>query len=409
MQQALLEMKMMVVVCILLLLVYCPISASNPSHSSQLQPANVIVHTHQRRVRRTLQSWMIRHRSNSNVQARAPTKVVDGTGSVLTVVRPTKDRIANWFGYEEDSDQILRSMLRKEFNHDSVGMTNPFLHIENYQTGEDDLLLSVQSDNLQITLPASSSNDLPASTKCWWPSLSFSPARKKEWRVLTYRQRVGQGKECYDQVRDAALDWEFQSKDGRLGMLSIPESSSSHLTAATQPADRKFLNRRSYSILSTSSAGGMDEPMAFHRKIGSFRRMVTYSSASNLPFFRRIYAVNPVMVVYDMVDQRAPGTTFTSTAYATMKGRLLRGEERVTVTLRDENEAVDVEIVSISKAGTSFKAKVVWPLIGRTQQQFFRKQMEALQEVANNASRKQELPRKKEKHIIPNLAWSVTS
>ena len=80
------------------------------------------------------------------------------------------------------------------------------------------------------------------------------------------------------------------------------------------------------------------------------------------------------------------GTTYTSTAYATMKGHLLRGEERVTVAIRDnENQAVDIEIVSISKPGPSLKSKVIWqlPTVGRMQRDFFQTQLDTLEEVAN--------------------------
>jgi uncharacterized protein (UPF0548 family) len=75
-----------------------------------------------------------------------------------------------------------------------------------------------------------------------------------------------------------------------------------------------------------------------------------------------------------------------------MKGHLLRGEERVTVALRDRSEAVDVEIVSISKAGNSFKAKGIWPFIGNMQRDFFNNQMDALQEVAEKCSNSQAMP-----------------
>ena len=39
-----------------------------------------------------------------------------------------------------------------------------------------------------------------------------------------YRQRVGKGQACYEKVRDAALDWEFQSSDGSMGLLEVPTS-----------------------------------------------------------------------------------------------------------------------------------------------------------------------------------------
>jgi hypothetical protein len=292
---------MMLSLFISFLLLFSAVVAGQSSQSTNRHPLNG-VSTRQRRIQRTLRSWVIRHRFKPNVRISAPTKMIDGTGSVVTFFRPTKERIAKWFGPEEDPDQLLRCMLRKEFNHDSVGMTNPFLHFENDRSGEDSLLLSVQNDNLQITVPASTNDSATANT--WWPSLSFSPIRKKEWRVLTLRRRVGQGRGCYERVRDAALDWEFQSPDGLLGMLAIP--SSSFLQRATKQRSTPNLQYRgSYSVRSIPT-GNVDEPMAFHRRIGSFRRMVTYS-ASKLPLFRKIYAVNPVMVVYDLVDQRYVG------------------------------------------------------------------------------------------------------
>eukprot|EP00553_Chaetoceros_curvisetus_P001074 CAMPEP_0204613814 /NCGR_PEP_ID=MMETSP0717-20131115/1733_1 /ASSEMBLY_ACC=CAM_ASM_000666 /TAXON_ID=230516 /ORGANISM="Chaetoceros curvisetus" /LENGTH=119 /DNA_ID=CAMNT_0051626363 /DNA_START=78 /DNA_END=434 /DNA_ORIENTATION=+ len=117
-----------------------------------------------------------------------------------------------------------------------------------------------------------------------------------------------------------------------------------------------------------------------------------------------MYVLNPTAVIYDLVDERAPrmlgrgrsfetgymGDTFTSTAYATLAGHLLCGEERVTVILRDEvveeeeeddasfpmgNTAsrisslnsntntggfVDVEIVSYSKPAPSILGRLVW-------------------------------------------------
>jgi hypothetical protein len=69
-----------------------------------------------------------------------------------------------------------------------------------------------------------------------------------------------------------------------------------------------------------------------------------------------------------------------------MKGHLLRGEERVTVALRDGTEEVDVEIVSISKPGPSFKAKGIWPFIGKMQTAFFERQLEFLEQKAGRSN-----------------------
>jgi uncharacterized protein (UPF0548 family) len=100
---------------------------------------------------------------------------------------------------------------------------------------------------------------------------------------------------------------------------------------------------------------------------------------------KRLYAINPVMVIYDVVDQRARDCTFTSTAYATLKGHWLRGEERVSVAMRDGSHDVDVEILSISRAGPSLWGKAVWPLVGKMQASFFEEQLKYLEDTAANA------------------------
>jgi len=297
----------------------------------------------------------------------------------LTFLQPTSDRVASWFGPQSSQEELLQCVQPKEFNHDYVGMTNPFIHLTDQS--EEELLLTAETDDMKLAIPASRKEKDVANT--WWPSNSFLPSRRKEWRILTYRQRVGKGRQCYERVRNAALDWGFQTSDGMMGMLEMP-SVSSLPKMNSKVNSPNIIQRGSYSI-QRDPVDDVEEPIAFHRGIGSFRRMVTFS-ASKLPFGKRIYAVNPVMVIYDLVDQRSAGTTFTSTAYATMKGHLIRGEERVTVALRDRGEGVDVEIFSISKRGNSLKGKFVWPFVTNMQNSFFNQQMGALQKVADSVS-----------------------
>ena len=280
------------------------------SHTSTRYPLNGLS-TRKKRLHRTLQSWGIRHKSKPKSRAMSTHRhYVDSTGSILTFSKPTKENIAEWFGPDDESDEIYRSMLRKEFNHESVGMTNPCLHLDDVSSSADDensLLLSVESGNLKTTRPASRSEDVNSdsfsSLKTWWPTLSFNPVRKDEWRVLRYRRRVGQGRECYERVRNAALDWEFQSEDGKLGLKEVPSSSFLQRKRIQKHSkDPSYQNRGAYSVRSTAN-DNLDEPMAYHRSIGSFRRLVSFS-ASSFPFLKKIYAVNPVMVIYDLVDQR---------------------------------------------------------------------------------------------------------
>jgi uncharacterized protein (UPF0548 family) len=116
------------------------------------------------------------------------------------------------------------------------------------------------------------------------------------------------------------------------------------------------------------------------------RRLVTYTALpSKGPV--RVVAMNPVGVVYDLVDQRGldGSTTYTSTAYATLRGHWLTGEERVTVALRDSG-SVDVEILSYSRPSRSWPGRVVWPFVGGMQRRFFERQLDALERAAAQAA-----------------------
>ena len=209
----------------------------------------------------------------------------------------------------------------------------------------------------------------------WWPSLSFAPAEPLKWRVKTYRQKVGTGVDCYNRVRDAALDWEFRVGD-TMGILPVTTQPD------RRPTTENYINRGRYSVTpSTEEEDGDMNEYPMYQCLGAARRYVSFTSRRFLPFLPKIYSVNPVMSVFDVVDQRALATTFTSTAYATMRGHLLRGEERVTVALRDGNEDVEVEIVSVSRAAPSIGGRTIWPFIGKMQAAFFEVQMEHLSRI----------------------------
>lgn len=227
----------------------------------------------------------------------------------------------------------------------------------------------------------------------WWPQTAC-PLENTSWRVLRYRRRVGQGAACYQRVRDAALQWEFSSPQQDKGMLQVTPSAAS-VSSEHNQQHRRNRDRRGYTVLPIRSE--LDElddiyaPSTSDQimKIwsGPGRRLVTFT-VSGLPLPARfrwmvpcLYAINPVAVVYDLVDERGPATTYSSTAYATLKGHLLRGEERVTVALRD-NGHVDVEIISFSKPAASVKGRLVWPVIGGMQQTFFEEEMKSLERVA---------------------------
>jgi uncharacterized protein (UPF0548 family) len=379
-------------------------------------------------------------------------------GSFLTLARPTKDAVYGWFGVNNaDESEVLRCMLSRHrapvFNHQYVGITNPVLHIHHHdpsgfstcadvrgRSNDESYLSSFQVEDTvhdkqtsRSTVSVMAKQGQP--NECW-PSLLVSPntdstsathrncatilsnaipylaVRRKEWqrlnlpaddwRVLAYRMRVGMGANCYEQVRDALLDWEFHSSDGSMGLVEIPNTPPRGLRI-DGPNQRKMTGSSSLSkpyvpsATSRYSIRPVDMPLpdsntnaggSFHRSLGSTsRRLVSYTSLPlRVPFlskvWRRIYAVNPVMVIYDVVDQRGHDMLWTSTAYATMKGHWLSGEERVTIVMRDGSQAVDVEILSVSRAGPSLWGKIVWPLVGKKQNAFFTEQLLHLQKVA---------------------------
>jgi len=280
-------------------------------------------------------------------------------GSLLTLQRPTTERISQWFWGKDTL-----------FNHGSVGMTNPCLHIAVNDEGADSLVATLQVSNRQSRTTTGDNIE-----QAWWPQTAC-PLENTSWRVLRFRRRVGRGLACYQRVRDAALQWEFSSPAADKGMLQVEP--------AAVPNGRYA---RGYSVHSVSEDNVYAPVRASDQTFnkiwsGPGRRLVTYTATRlRLRWTLHLFAINPVAVVYDLVDERGPATTYSATAYATEEGHLLRGEERVTVALRDCGN-VDVEIISFSKPAASVKGRVIWPVIGGMQKSFFIEQLNSLQRVA---------------------------
>lgn len=274
---------------------------------------------------------------------------------------------------------------------DSVGMTHPTIHVYSDEQSRQTLVLCTSTTSSKSLIHNVVATSARSETKCetnWWPSLSFAPTQSTKWRVLTFRKKVGNGLECYQRVRDAALDWEFHATDD-MGLALVP--SPSMINPVSNRLQRPALKSR-YTVAPVQIQEKLEHnDLPLHQCIGAARRLVSYSAKRMAPFLPKIYSVNPVMVVYDVVDQRGPATTFTSTAYATMKGHLLRGEERVTVALRDGTDDVEVEILSVSRAGRSAKARAIWPFIGKMQKKFFESQVEFLYSIGSETMQKGEV------------------
>jgi uncharacterized protein (UPF0548 family) len=237
----------------------------------------------------------------------------------------------------------------------------------------------------------------------WWPSV---PSFSKHWRVLKYRLRVGQGIDCYEAVRDACLDWQFVSsrtqKDQGIVVIKPPPYRWIH--------PRQVHSGKGYDVVHNEILGDGGVQFAtsdFAFQLGPGRRLATYTEASpNIKWLPKLYVFSPVRVVYDLVDERGPRTTFTSTAYATTKGHWLRGEERMTVAYRDDSEAVDVELLSISQPSPGI-GRLLWPFMGPFQTNFFVSELNAMQEVANNAPQRRTAIQQQQvdENLINNRNW----
>jgi uncharacterized protein (UPF0548 family) len=301
---------------------------------------------------------------------RARSRTATASGSVITTKEPTSERISNWFWAREGTAY---------FNHDSVGMTNPSLHVDllvDHGESTSTLPVSISYPPRCISEdPSSISTTISPTQKEWWPPTACPEQDLAEstWRVLRFRRDVGRGFACYQRVRDAALNWEFTSSQGDKGMRVIEPR-------ALQKSHPKF-EGRGYAAMAYEDAYA---PLHSNRVVQISEEpgkgLVSFTTAGlrRLPFLPKLYVINPVSVVYDLIDQRGPGTTYSATAYATATGHWLRGEERVTVLHRDDG-VVQVEILSVSKPSSTLTGRFVWPAIGNMQRTFFQQQMEALE------------------------------
>lgn len=361
-------------------------------------------------------------------------------GTRFSLRFPTSDRVAAWYTYSKDhlhhrprddcdhvvyyNDTVttINDRRRCVFNHNLVGMTHPTLQVVTTNVSSNSRVLplpSIKEDSSSSNTPASSKTRkwtritsllqicrvssggdrsrqptvLPESgSDLWWPGMTHSP-NNNDWRVLRFRQRVGNGQPCYERCRDAALAWEFRG-EGQ-GIVLVEETSVNWKPTGSPFSIRwrkHTSNPRNVRSCSLNARNNQDEEYQQVSQGSTFqqmwtgpgRRLVTYTAVPKRGgwIVPHLYTVNPVTVVYDVVDQRAPGTTYTATAYATQAGHLLCGEERVLVCYRDDDGGVDVEILSVSRAADSVPGRLVWPFIGRMQRRFFQGQLDSLHGVA---------------------------
>ena len=172
------------------------------------------------------------------------------------------------------------------------------------------------------------------------------------WRVLRFYKRVGYGKSCYKRVQEAVFDWDFTSHTSKksMGIISATDCNRS-------------MNKTRKTLLATFTEIYIPRPL------------------------KSVFVINPVHVVYDVKDNQKftakVNSISSSTAYATLSGHLLSGEERVSVVWNRNKDDVYVEILSFSRAAPSVMGKLIWPLIGGMQKNFFLAELDHLDKVAS--------------------------
>ncbi|KAL3797697.1 hypothetical protein ACHAW5_004383, partial [Stephanodiscus triporus] len=241
----------------------------------------------------------------------------------FTFLIPTNENASSiLFGLVNKGQLRKNGPSKTSFNHDEVGITRPTTGVDPFPSCRGNTKNAIEDPKLLRELGSTTING---------------------WRVLRYQKRVGFGKNCYRRVRQAVLDWDFEAHEGNKYMGILPvETSKKAVDFCSNEAGRSFFERRH--LLATFTGISFPRPL------------------------KSLFVVNPVHVVYEVKDSRIVQTClFTTAPFATLTGHL-----------------VAVEILSYSRPAPSIKGKFIWPLIGRTQQQFFLCEIHHLDKIAKD-------------------------
>lgn len=308
---------------------------------------------------------------------------------------------------EEDLEYLFSSFSSSnnmEFNHEFVGVTNPSINTSTREEEEVTHLTNCATavasakSNPKILRQSSTSTE---DTNVWIPdyfTINSSKGRRRDhppnppWRTIRIRRTVGYGQECYETLRDVILQWE--------GTIVAPKETadkkkrkeswaSIRLLNYLPPMEHPlhFRNSRDDRVMQTSFGNNDHHPPnanvnTCYQIGGNLKKLVTISKSPG-----GIWTWNPCQVIYDLVDERYTdkrnhhGLTYTATAYATLKGHLLAGEERLCVAIHDDSK-VEVEVLSYSRATNSVLGKAIFPFVRGMQQRFFSDQITALEQIA---------------------------
>lgn len=291
-------------------------------------------------------------------------------GSRITF-SPSDENLSKWFW----------SSRPIEFNRDdrALGFTDPFLQRDMGLRDNASVVIpvSIQSESSALPGRSKAPSTSPKPLEDWWPYVPEQPG----WKTLRYRQQVGRGISIYHKVRDAALHWEFEKGPQGIRRVKPKPLMRAHPKFQGRGFDA-FIYQDAYTpALESSNVMAVSLHDGDHRNLRS-QRLATYTKLLK----GLLTCVNPVAVVYNHIDQGVGDNIVSSTAYATCARHWLCGEERVSVLYRRDSEAVDVEIVSVSRAAPGRLGRLIWPFVGSLQERFFKAQLEYLEKIAEGSS-----------------------
>lgn len=284
----------------------------------------------------------------------------------FTFTRPTRDNVLSiLFGADQDdSGEGAKVSSASFFNHGDVGITQPVESNNQFPSCRGYPPKNTNKHSAFHEQLERGISDGDTTTKCTMTVFDG-------WRILRFHKRVvGHGDECYRRVQNAVFDWDFEARIGKKSMGIVSASSSPDDKSARRPLEAD-LN----ASLNTNNPPGL--AMKPRKSL-----LATFTEICLPGPFKSVFVVNPVRAVYQVEDdaQQIPKCLSSCTAYATLRGHLLAGEERVTTILKNDG-SVDIEIVSFSRAAPGFGGRVIWPLIGRMQKQFFLSEMDHIASV----------------------------
>ena len=305
---------------------------------------------------------------------------------------------------------------------DFAGITNPWLHSQTNNQCQIE-----KSSNCHSHLKEEQMEDLwipDGINKYQTDQNTQNPNQIKKnnsppLRILRYRRKVGYGDKCYLKLRDAALQWEHLHKGSSWAAIKCQISNRNKKFLQTNPDYDNHAVEDPYAALPSDISGNV---MQIWSDPGQ-RKLVTMARVGGkFP----IWNLNPCAVMYDLVDCKEKDMTYTSTAYSTLQGHLLAGEERVTVAIRDggrisnprlndiffisnnnnnnnnkstrmartsldsflphspSNDGdVYVEVLSCSRPSSSILGRMIFPFVKNMQERFFQEQIDTLEKIAS--------------------------